>query len=92
VFNDISPISINISKIFFCVREIVMNFRFCPARRILQTLNAQCVHLMIVKNASCSSGGTRTHDLLLSNAINVINLKQPYIHVYENVPVQIAEM
>ena len=28
------------------------------------TLNAQCVHPMLMKiNASCYSGGTRTHDL-----------------------------
>ena len=34
----------------------------------VQTLNAQCVHPMLVKkNASCYSGGTRTHNLLLSS-------------------------
>ena len=68
-------------RCYSCVREIVINFRFCPAWRILQTLNAQCVHPMLVKkNASCYSGGTRTHDLLLSSA-DVLTTRPPHLAV-----------
>ena len=28
----------------FCFGEIVNNFGFCPTRRLLQKLNARCVH------------------------------------------------
>ena len=33
-----------LQRYYSCISEIFINFRFCPAWRILKTLNAQCVH------------------------------------------------
>ena len=54
-------------KDFICIREFVIHFRFCPTWRKLHwmlSVFTRCLR----KNASCYSGRTQTHNLLLSGA------------------------